>query len=480
MGSTWHDQGRRLATSISAALLCGLASCGGGDGGGAAASAAAAAAAAASAEAAAAAASLASASSLTVAQYQAQRSTAAGTGTGTATPADATQQAKLRSADQALAVAQWQTDFAGSNPVVLPPLVYASARALAAAAQGDTLAQLDTLLAGRISLAPDATTAAWQTGQVASAGWAAQGFKLARSFLRAVDSSDGRLAAWSLADAAFAAGSASSDAALTQALAAQGLALTDFAATNNLRLLLTHALKLSGGWPAGYTFDGLFEVGPQDLLALPLLRVRTGVKRLAGTDYTADLLAAGPLRVLALRPTAGTLHAFATTRLAPALAAAVQTLVMDGAGTAGELLLPLGPLALDAAVDAPIQRAGVTLAFDEVNANLRGLDELGGTYAQVKSAPARLVVSADGLALSAAHGLGLTYSVRNVNSGYGVIVTNSGGSVAFPVSGPCTPVWPVADLRSFFLAVLDSRGALLALVAVQHPSGTAFVPTCVG
>ena len=475
MGSKWNQQGLRAATSISAAVLCVLAGCGGSDGGSAAASAEAAAAA-----------SLASASTLTVAQYQAQRSAAAGTntgtGTGTATPADAAQQASLRSADQALAVGQWQTDFAGSNPVVLPPLAYASARALATAAQGDTLAQLNTLLAGRITLAPDAAAAAWQTGQVASAGWAAQGFKLARGFLGTIDSSDGRLAAWSLADAAFADGSAFNDATLTQALAAQGLALTDFAAATNLRLLLTHTLKLAGGWPAGDTFDGLFEVGPQDLLSLPLLRLRTAVKRLAGSDYTADLLAAGPLRVLSLRPAAGELAAFATTRLAPALAAAVQTLLVDGGGTAGELLLPLGTLALDAAVDAPIQRAGASLVFDEVNANLRGLDEVGGTYAQVKSAPASLVVSADGLALSAAHGLGLTYSVRNVyGDGFGVGVTVFDGRYpVIHVNGPCTPVWPSADLRSFFLAVLDSRGALLALMAVQHPSGTAYVPSCGG
>lgn len=306
-----------------------------------------------------------------------------------------------------------------------------------------------------------------------SAGWVAQGFKLTKTFLQATDSSAGRLAGWSLAESGFADGSNYSDASLNHAIANTGVYPRRDA---NTRLVLLHSLGLSAAWSGATAFDGLFERSEHDQFSVSLLRLTTGVTRITGTDYVADLLAAGDLRLLSLRPNAGSLSAFAANRLAPAMAEAVQTLLVAGGGTAGEMLLPAGGLSLYTSADSALVRAGATQVFDEVHANLRGLDEAGGTYAVESSTPARLSIAAGGLDLNAAHALSFVYSPLNVNGSYGSGSTLIGGYY-WCFGG--TQTWPVADLRSLFLVLLDRRGAVLALTAIQKPVGTVYQPPCV-
>ena len=413
----------------------------------------------------------AAAETLTAAQYQAIRSS----GQGAAPEPAAQALAALRTADQALALAQWAAPVAGTarpslftgiNEVVMPPLTYASARALRAAARGDSLAQMTEKLAGRIDLAPDAAAAAWQLSRVRSTAWSAVGFKMARDFLTTIDAGT---AGWDLSEADFAGGGPFA--------AAQVAAMGSFAATNDIRLLLSHELSLTARWPTATAFDGLFERGFHDLLAVRLVRLADGVKRLNGSDFSADMLASGDLRVISLRPSSGDLTTFANHRLSAALTTAVQTLVIDGGGGAGEMLLPLGTVSLDLAVDANLSDAGVTTVFDEVNANLKGLDLLGGTYAQVRSSLAQLEIAADGLSLKAAHSLAFIFSPRNIHGpSNGVSLTISNGSFVFSCYVDPSYVWPAADLRSLFLIVVDSRGALLALSTLNRPAGTAFSP----
>ena len=413
------------------------------------------------------------ASTVTVAQYQVLRNASV---EGSAVAPDASQQTALRADDIALAVSDMRQQLVGDgNLVVLPPLNHASLRALGAAARGDSLAQLTA----HFDLAPTPVAAAWQTGAVVSAGWVAQGFKLTKTFLAATDSSAGRLAGWSLAESGFADGSNYADASLNLAVSNTGVSLRRDAYT---RLALLHSLSLSAAWSGATAFDGIFERSVHDQFSVSLLRLTAGVTRITGTDYVADLLAAGDLRLLSLRPTADSLTAFAAGRLAPAMAEAVQTLLAAGGGAAGEMLLPAGGLSLYTSVDAAINRAGATQVFDEVFANLRGLDEAGGTYAVASAPPAHLSIAAGGLDLNAAHGLSFVFSPSNVNGS----VSHGGvfSWVNFPFTGTIcvvgtAPTWPVADLRSLFLVLLDRRGAVLALTAIQTPEGTAYVPICV-
>jgi len=415
--------------------------------------------------------------SATVPEYKALRAST-GPLVGGAAP-DAAALAAMAADNRDWAVAQLLPDVGdvNYNPAVIPALTYAVLRSLGAAADGDSLAQINS----HFDLATPPYLAARQTGRVAAQWWAERGQRLRTEFLSATDALGPwpRLAAWSAEEAGFADGSARSDATLAQALSAasSGLSVGAFGDTTHIRLLAAHSLSANTGWSAVIPFEGIFERSPEDLLRLPLLRLTAGVTRHSGADFTADLLHAGDLRLMTLRPAAGSLQAFAAGRLGPALAEAIDALLADGAApAAGEMLLPLGNIGLTLHADAPLRRAGVSQVFDEVNANLRGLDGVGGTYAQAVSPTATLRI-ADGLTLQAAHALAFTFSPRNVNGpSYGSV----GFSTFFPDMsfnfGTC--VWPTPDLRSFFAVILDAQRWVVSVAAIQSLPGTPVTPIC--
>lgn len=241
---------------------------------------------------------------------------------------------------------------------------------------------------------------------------------------------------------------------------------------------MAHSMSANAGWTALVPFDGIFERGTHDLLRLPLVRLTAGVTRHLGIDFTADVLAGGGLSLMVLRPSTGTLTEFATSRLETALAETVLALLPNAvAPIAGEILLPQVDVALALQADEPLRRGGVTQVYDEVLANLKGLDGVGGTYVQTAAPAATLHIATDGLSLRAAHALAFTYSPRNING-----PNYSSGSSSFTsvtgsfVLGTC--VWPAPDLRSFFLVLLDARHWVVSLAAVQAPPGATVSPTC--
>lgn len=425
--------------------------------------------------------------SVTIPEYKTLRATVTSV-TGGVVP-DATVQAALAADNHHLAVtqlnavlvAQSGADGQTANPVVVPPLTYAVLRSLGAAASG---ASLDEISAS-FKLSASMFEAALQTDRIISEWWADRGRRFRTGFLAANDALGlwTRWADWSAAETGFADGSASGDAALTQSFAAASpdLSLNNFSALTDIRLLATHSLAATGVWGAVTPFDGIFErSGPQDLLRLPLLRLTTGVRRHSGADFNVDMLAIGELgglRLMNLRPTTGTLTDFTAARLEPALAEAIQALAA-GAGTpiAGEMVLPAMDITLPLQADASLRRAGVNLVYDEVNANLKNLDGVGGTYVQSASPAARLRIAADGLALRAAHAMAFTFSPLNIHGpNYSSGVDSSTSSFhAYPDS--CS--WPSVDLRSFFLVLLDSHNRVVSLLAMQSPPGVEVAPDC--
>lgn len=429
-------------------------------------------------------------STVTIAEYNAQRN-ATVSAAATVEP-DAATQTALVAANYHLAVAELslelQDGYFGAlgwysgNAAVVPPLTYAALRAIGAAANGDSLAEITN----HFDLAPTPYAAAQQTGMVASQIWGERSYRFRTEYLAATDATGAppRLAAWAATETGFADGSAGSDPGLKQALATLWVSLATFEKPEGIRMLAVNTLAAKGGWGTVTPFDGVFAVGSQDMVRLPLLRLTENVTRYGGSDFTAAYLPIGNLRVMTLRPTANTLASFAANRLEAALNEAVR--VLSDAGIAhepGEMLLPKGDIGLTTWTLGPLARAGVTRVFDEVNADLRGLDGKGGTYVQqgASYSSARLSIAADGLALNAANTFPYTHSPRNVYTGS----SNYGGIAGYVLIdgyglGGCfgRQIWPTPDLGPFFIAVLDAKGWLVTLAAIKTLPGTAVTPTC--
>ena len=367
---------------------------------------------------------------------------------------------------------------ATDNRLVVPALTVALHRVLSAAATGQSLAQL----VAAADPVPPAAVQAWQTGQVQLQAWTQQGAPLATAFWQRIDQSEAgnTWATWQAAEARF-------DQVTAPDLGADFRALP-YADAEQTRLLLRQRLATTVNWSGLTPEAGLFELGPHDLLSVQLLRLRSGVRGFDGDGYRADLFSRDGVLLLALRPQAGTsLRDFAATRLAPALTEAVANL-LTGIGSSaarvsdGQLLLPAGSLSLTLDAADVLRQAGVQQVFDKVQANLKGLDVQGGTYAQVKTPTPTFQLDASGFRLAAEQQLAFTFSPANVNGpGYGAI--NNSGQIGGLSPGVyfCSggePVWPAADLSPFFLAVLNPQGWVQALVAVNMPVGTPYTPPC--
>jgi hypothetical protein len=372
------------------------------------------------------------------------------------------------------------------NPAVVPPLTYAVLRTLAAASSGDTLAQLKN---SGFDTAPVQYVAALQTNRVTSQFWSDRTRRFTPAFLTATDTLGPwpRLANWSAFETGFADGSFATDAGLASGLAQvdPNLNLSSLPATKNLRLLTANSVAEKASWAAVTPFDGIFDGGQNkhDLLQMPMVKVTAGVKRFAGTDFTADSMPmAGGLQLISLRPNAGTLTAYSASRLEAALAEVQQGLSAVGAKpVAGEMILPKVDISLNIDPRAALARAGISLPFDEVNANFRAMDGLGGVYAIPFFSRASLRVGSDGLTVNAADATAFTFSPLNIfgpTTG-GVISTmvdlGFGGINA--TFGLFTCTWPTPDLRTFFLVVLDAQGGVVSIAAIQTPPGNEVKPT---
>jgi hypothetical protein len=353
------------------------------------------------------------------------------------------------------------------NGLALPSLQSSLVNTVAAAARGDTLAQLR-------QHQPEETgyyARMVQTQGVQRSLWAPAGTLLDRAFLRATDMIEPLppLASWQGTEV-----TSRADAGLNASLdgfSAEALGTLDL--SGDTRLLVVDRLQEQAVFAASprtlsdgvfLSLDGVRRVMP--MLQLPSVRhPRPG--------YEAHL-AIGPGRrhIVTIQPTTQSLHAFAASgELATALSELSQmsrqrTLVALPAGT---MVLPVIE-ALSGSVSGSARPAnGLDLASSEVNADLRGLDG-GGTYLRTADLRTRLSISDGGLSVQGGHAASFNFSKRNVywpGIDGGLFVGVTAIMVNFP------PACPRAadDLRSLFIAVFDDDLRLVTLAGLGELPG---------
>jgi hypothetical protein len=367
-----------------------------------------------------------------------------------------------------LAVAMLQGQLGQGNAMVVPPLRYSFLNTVASAARGDTLAEVRRLYP--LELGPYA--AASETQGVTRQVWAQRGARFLPAFLEATDSFGPYppLGSWAGGEEI---GEWWLDSVLRGELNSlhPELPAAVAGADANTRLLVADALSDRVDWPRAQIFSGVYQTESGVRLTLPMLRLSADVKRLRSTDFVADAVKLGDRWLVAIQPSNGSLKNFGDQgRLEAAMADAVRALTTPTtvAVSEGEIVLPV----LDAKLSgSAINGTGLMLAYDEINADLRGLDG-GGTHLKAADVSTHVAIGADGLALQAAQVATFVYSPKNVfGANYGVIVTLASTDSTF-TSWPlpaCPSTTP--DLRSFFLVVLDEQKRVMSLAAIAGLNG---------
>ncbi len=363
------------------------------------------------------------------------------------------------------------------NAVVVPPLAFAYASVLVSAARGDTLVQVLKQYPAELGT----WAAAAQTQGVQRQLWAPTVTRFLPQFLAATDVVPGTLLpslqSWSAAEV-----SGRLDPLLTQSLVALHppmLSLDSLAESVPLfeadtRLLLADALNDRVRWPQALEFDGTFltESGGTRMI-MPMLQISAGVKRLTQPGFVADALTVGERTLLMIQPRSDMLWQFSGAKLDAALAQATAALTGSARAALPDSRLVLPRVALKLPGQS-VTSLGVALAFDETQADLRGLDG-GGTFLKARSAASTLTIDASGLVLGAGHQLGFVFSPKNLfNPGagsYGSVVTTFTNNT-FQFSTAVTCPNPDVDLRSFFLAVLDAQKRVISLSGIAALSGS--------
>ncbi|WP_395702760.1 hypothetical protein [Aquabacterium sp.] len=353
------------------------------------------------------------------------------------------------------------------NDLVVLPLTESFVRLIAGSARGQTLAEL--LARYPADLGPNAAAAQTQGVQRQLAARADARFL--PEFLAGSENLEAGLpllGSWSavvLADWAD----------LKRSTVMPGaLPSTSLVPTDNTRLVVWDAWSELFSWPRTEAFDGVYanELGGRQ--KLPMLRIKGSVKRYEGDTFVAWALEQSGRLLLALQPRSGTLQDFAGRGyLDSALRDAVHALQSPSlaAEPGGEMVLPVLSK-WEVHIPGDAWSAGLTLPFDMVNADLRGLDG-GGTYLRAGVADRRLEIAAEGLIVEAAQSVAFEFSPRNrfdpVSAGL-TIGTNT-GFPRIPAIGadPCGRATP--DLRSFFVALIDAQQRVTALASIRALDG---------
>jgi hypothetical protein len=357
------------------------------------------------------------------------RAYAASAGGDSATPAALTAAEKdevaQRSRDWAVATLVPPGAGVGGNEVAIPPLYFARAQAVAAAAAGDTLAQL------RLSVpaASPGVQAALMRGvtRTISAGPDAA---VTESFMRSVTAA-GQVAPWA-------------------ALTLDQLSAAALASEPRLRLRIFDEYRPSLPWPQVVAFDGVFANTSGERLQVPMLRVSGQIHRSSSADMAAVALSLPQGRWLVRLTPTGPIAQWSAAELKVALARAAADALGAGGTTAhGELVLPVATGFTALGVD---DRRGFTLAQDRQLADLRGLDSKGGTYAELPAGTAALNLGATGLTLYGSTTTSFVYSPDNL----------AGGGAGIELVTPPPP--PVAcgdtDLHPAYLVLFNEQGGV--------------------
>lgn len=360
-----------------------------------------------------------------------------------------------------------------TNRAAVPLLLLAHLDTLRAAAAGTTASALDA------SFPESAPLDDWlhRRSPMQRQLWTQRGQALAKDFLQQTDWLDAhKRADWRAGETAAAGASLSQDPAFDAQLQLVNRELQSWLFESETRLAVVDSLQARLAWPAASPFTGRFENEGGVSFMLPMLRLTQDVVRYAEADFVGDALTRDGLTVISIVPTAGTLDDFLR---AGRLDAAIRTsaaALSAGASSplpAGELRLPLIEAAFANSIDAVPGRRGLQLPYDKVNANLKRLDNTGGTYMKLVQPRSRLVIDATGLRFDAAYAGAFVFSPQNVyGPGYGTYASAVIWTLApdwqLPAQVDCTAV---PDLRSHFLVVLDASQAVLAVMTIAAPGG---------
>lgn len=229
----------------------------------------------------------------------------------------------------------------------------------------------------------------------------------------------------------------------------------ELAAEPNLRVSVRDVFSYSVEWPAAVAIDGVFEDEQGRRVLAPMVRITGPLRRRADGDTEVVALALSRGRWLVRLTPAGPLGRVGSADLA-ALLTRTTTWLHGEAGVAapsGDFVLPR-QVSFWSAGDNDVR--GMALAQDRVEADLRGLDGQGGTYAELESGESGLRLSATDMGLHGRNSVRFVFSPTNRFAPSGVFTST--GSSEFPLA--CPPV----DLRPAYLALIDELGrtAMLA------------------
>lgn len=318
--------------------------------------------------------------------------------------------------------------------VTVPPLYFALAFAVDAAASGATRDAL------REHLAPaDAQVQAALQRGLQRRVRAAAGAVFKPDFLSMVTAA-GQPGTWSR-------------------LILEPLGATQLAAEPNLRLAITDLASGTWAWPQAEAYDGVHVRDDGSRIKVPMLRLQGPVLVRIGSGFEASSMAlAGGHWLVRIVPQS-TPAVWGSAGLSAALAELVPTLTPQAASTAtsGTWRVPVTDTLKTAGMN---DRRGMTLALDEVNADLRGMDS-GGNYLKAPAGSGGIGLSLSGFGYSASQSAEFIFSPRNINGG-------GFGSVVFVnvTPPPPCPAEP-ADLRPYFLALVQPGGNIEVLARMD-------------
>lgn len=331
-----------------------------------------------------------------------------------------------------------------ANALALPPLQASFVQTIAAAARGDTLAELRQAYPGA---APGFYASMLRTAGVERSVSALTGTRFLPEFLAATDSFGPLppLARWTAREVTD-----------PRDLSRYG---------SEVRLVVTDSFSERLDLPKPELFEGVYDWGGGSRSLVAMLRFGTGVVQHRGSDFVAQVAKLDRHMLVKIEPSAGALAAFARQRLSPALSEVVQTATAQtlAALPAGVMVLPRQVFQPEALEGSPER---LPRAFDELRADLRGLDG-GGSYLKLDAMSNTLLIDDAGLSLSGGHRLTFIHSIRNPYNP----ITTDGTFTQFDPSFPPDCSARPTDLRAFFLAVLDGDRRVVALAAVSSVQG---------
>lgn len=336
------------------------------------------------------------------------------------------------------------------NAISVPALPDGLRTLLLSAAQGDTLAQIQTHWPD-----PGARSAATVRREL----WAHPQARFLPSFLQASDRGAPLLADWQARGAA--------TALELQPNWPPGTPVSELEMDAGSSLLVIDQLDVQLPWPTGSsTADGLFQFEGGALSIVKLRSVPGERWELQGSDWQAEGLNLPQARLIRLQPKTGRLEDFVRQGLSPALAEVLQKLHQGLRTQPGVLRLPEGKLPKPGwNLGLP---AAVSLPFDKTRGELSQID---GTpsFARLAKGEAELESSERGLRLRAGYALALAPRAGPPQwpvAGVFTQITFPGVSLGCPDLG--------APLRSHVLVWLDLHGRLVGLVALRVPSEDRF------